>query len=174
VGSDEDYSQRLARGIIRGALRGQHHGHVYIAGKVSQPLSVTWIGEAGKMESVLVSRRGDDGIDFAGEGELYRRLDGVACDTPRPDETIAVWVRVAAAQTPGAHGDFPLGRNRVNLVFRSDYCNLCVDGLSQSARCDLGTDSAGVAQAQRQTRPPALRPRPSRLSPPSPQDLIST
>src|SRR5687768_12405315 len=97
------------------------------------------------MEGMLMGRRGDDGIDFAAQGELYRRLDGVAGDSAGTEDPMAVRVRVPAAQTPCAHRDSSLRRGRRDLVLRADHCNLRVDGLGQSASGDLRTDPAGVA-----------------------------
>jgi hypothetical protein len=158
-------------------LRRKHHGHIDVTGQVSQPLGVTRIWKTGKMEGVFVRGCGNDGVDFAAEGELYRRFDGVARDAARADQPLAVPVRVAAAQLPGPDGDSPLSWYPGDLIFRADYRDLCLEWLSQCAGRDLWSDASGVAQRYSQTWPWVVRVLPSRLSRPSRpsrQDRIST
>jgi hypothetical protein len=82
------------------------------------------------MESVLVGRGCDDGVHFAVQCQLGHRLDRVARDATRADNSIAIPVGVAAAHAPRAHRDPPMGRHRRDLVFRTNDRELGLERLN--------------------------------------------
>jgi hypothetical protein len=110
-------------GISLSGLRGQHHGNVNVAGKVRQPLGMTWVGKTGEMEGVLVSGTGDDGVDLAPQREFHRRLNRMSSNPAGTDDAVAVRVAIAAAQCPRSDGDSAGARHRGDLILGTDDDN---------------------------------------------------
>lgn len=104
------------------------------------------------MESVFVGGCRNDGVDFAAEGQLYRRFEGVAGDPACADQAFAVRVRVTAAQPPCPDGDSLLSRYPGDLVFRPNDRDLGCERLSQRAGRDLGPDPARIPQGDGEPR----------------------
>ena len=152
VGRDQYHPKREAPGVTGGGFRGQHHGHIHVTGEVSQPFSVTRIRKACEAERVLVGGGRNDGVDFAAESEFYRRLDGVTGNAAGPDQPVAVWIRITAAQPPRPDGDSSLSRYLRYLVFRANERDLDVERLGQRAGRDLGTDPARISQRDGEPR----------------------
>jgi hypothetical protein len=56
-------------------LSREHHRYVDVAGQMGQPFGMSGVGKSGEVKRVLVSGRGDDGVDLALEGQSDRSLD---------------------------------------------------------------------------------------------------
>jgi hypothetical protein len=171
VRGHQHHPKRVCLRIGRCGLGSEHHRDVDIAGKVSQPFGMAWVGKTCEVKCVLVGRGCNDTVDLAAEGEPYRRLDRVARDPAGADDAITILVRIATAEPPASNRDSTLRRYPRDLVLRAHDGNLGPERFSQSASRNLGPDAPGISQRYRQPRPSVLRLRPSRLSP---QDLIST
>lgn len=117
----------MTRRIAWCRVRREHHGDVHIPREMGQPFGVTWIREAGEMESMLVCGSGNDGVYFALKRQLDSGLDGVPGNAAGADHTIAVGVPVAQTESPRSYRKTMLGGNGVDLVFGSDDRDLCVD-----------------------------------------------
>jgi hypothetical protein len=135
--------------IVWDALRGEHHGYVYIAGEVCQPFSMTGVGKTGEVEGVLVSGRCNDGIDFTVQRESDGGLDGVAGDAARPDDAVTILVRISAAEAPHANRDSALCRYVGDLVFGAHKGDVGFQRLDQRARGNLRTDTSRIAESHR-------------------------
>ena len=134
VGRDQHNPERDDLPARRQRLRGQHHGHVHVAGEMRQPFGMTWIGESCEVKRVFVGRRGDDGVDLAAERQLDRGLDRVPGDAARADHAASVQIFLAASEPPGSHGELPLCRDADDLVFSTDQSDLGIERLGQRAR----------------------------------------
>jgi len=135
------------------------------------------VGKACQMERVLMGGSGNDGIDFATEGEPDCYFDRVTGDAAGADGAMAVLARIAATQFPGSNCYPPSGWDRGDLVFRTHYSDLGFERFGQRGGRNLRADAPWVAQRNRQPRPDNVPVCPSRLSRrfrPSAQDLIST
>jgi hypothetical protein len=104
------------------------------------------------MKGVLVGWSGDDGVDFAAEGEPGCGLDRVTGYAAGTDDSISVAVGVATAESPGANRDATLGRYGLDLVFRAYQRDLRLERLRQSTSRDLRPDTTGVAERYRKPR----------------------
>jgi hypothetical protein len=143
----------MAFEIVCDALGGQHHGDVYIAGQVGQPLGVSGVGKTGEVKGVLVSGGRDDGVYFSAERESDGGLDSVAGDAARADDTVTIPVGISASQCPHTHGYSALRWNVGYLVFGTDEGDVGIEGLDQRTAGNLGADAAGITQRHRQPRP---------------------
>jgi hypothetical protein len=127
VGGDEHYPERMPARIVRRRFGGKHHGHVYLTGELRQPLGVARVGKAREMKRVFVGGGGYDGIDFAGECQPGRGLDGVAGYAAGADDSIAVAIGISTAELPTADGDTVLRRNGTDLVVRAYHRYVCIN-----------------------------------------------
>jgi hypothetical protein len=159
-------------GIVGHALRREHHGDIYIAGEVRQPLGVTRVGKAGKVKGVLVSGGRDDGVDFSAEREPDRGLDGVAGYAAGADDAVTILVGVSTSHPPDTNRHATPGWNVCDLIFGTDEGDLGFERRAQGACRDFGADTAWISQRHGDARRCA-RSRPSRLARPSRQILIS-
>src|SRR5919107_366712 len=139
----------MAIGIVCDALRGEHHGHIYIAGEVSEPLSVTGVGKAREVKGVLMRRSRDDGVDFSSERQPDGGLHGVAGDAAGANDAIAILVQISTAEAPHSDGDSVLCRYAGDLVFGTYEGDVGIEGVSQRVVCDLRTDTARIAKRHR-------------------------
>ncbi len=57
--------------------RDQHHHGVHASGQLGEPLGVSRVFVAGRMQRPLLRRPGDDGIDAAGERQLHGLENGI-------------------------------------------------------------------------------------------------
>jgi hypothetical protein len=130
----------------------QHHRDIHIASEMCQPLGVPGIGEAGEVESVLVSRRGDDCVSLPLERELCRSLDGVPRQATGPYRPASIATLLAGPQTPGANREPPSDGDVGKLVFSPDQGEIRVQRFDQRAGDDLRSDAARIAQRDRESR----------------------
>jgi hypothetical protein len=168
--------ERMALGIVGHPFRGEHHGHIDIAGEVCQPLGMARVGETCEVKGVLVSGGCDDSVDFSAEREFDGGFNRVAGYAARADDAVTVLAGVSTAETPHTYRYSTLGWYIGDLVFSTHDRDVGIQRLGQRATRNLGTDAAGVTQRHRDPRARALFPpaRPSRLSRLSRQILIST
>jgi hypothetical protein len=101
---------------------------------------------------MLVRRSGDDGIDFAAEGESGYCFDGVPGDSARADDAAAVEIALAGAEIPAAHRDTALGGDCTDLILRADHHDLGINRTSESAGGNLGADASWITECDREPR----------------------
>ena len=127
VGGDQNHSKRVAVGFGASNLSGQHHGHIDIAGQVSQPFRMPGVGESCEMERVLMGWSRDDGIDFASEGELNGGFNSVTGNAPGPEDAGAVLIPLATPEAPHSYSDLTTTGDRCNLIFGPNNRDLGID-----------------------------------------------
>src|SRR5918992_3979711 len=86
-------------------FRREHHGHVHVAGEMAQPFGMAGIRKSCEMESVLLSRRGDDGVHPAIEGQFDGGFYCVSGNPSGAKGSTAIRRGVAGAKPPTADGD---------------------------------------------------------------------
>ena len=130
MGRHKHDPKRMALGIAGDALRGEHHGDIYTAGEVCQPLGVTRVGKACEVKGVLVSRGCDDGVYFSAERESNRGLDRVAGNAACADNAVTILVRVSTSPTPHTNRYSALRRYSGDLVFGTNEGDVGIERLA--------------------------------------------
>jgi hypothetical protein len=150
VGCNQDDAQSgfaIARPFGR-----QHHGHIDVAGEMSQPLGMAGIRKACQVKGVFMGGGGNDGVHFAGQGHSSGGLDCSSRDPSGPHGAAAVGIRITGAEPPGADADVTRGGERGDLIFGPHHHDVSGDGLSQGTGGDLGAYPPRIAQRNRDAR----------------------
>ena len=117
-----------------------------------QPLGVSRIGESCEMQGMLVSRGGDDRVDFAVQRQLDRLFNGVAGDAAGANYPVPVGTALTRAEVPVAYCNPVSAREGINLIAGTDQSNLRLDRLAQCGGRDLRTDPARITERDGKSR----------------------
>ena len=138
VGGDQDHAQAVAR---------QHHRDVAAAGEVRQPFGVSGKRKTGEMQGMLLHRCGDDGVDFAAQGEPGGLLDGASGDQPGFDRGRA---HQPVRGSPAAGADAVIDAQVGDLFLRPDRGDLGINTGLEHGGGDFRSDAPWIAQRDRE------------------------